>query len=629
MKTTIALFIWLLSLSTFAATVPTSTNVFYASSLGADTSGNNESTRFLQRALDFASNNTVAIQLVIDGNVLVGTNRFGYVPPDAALHLYSNTKLIVLPGGKLKLANGSNCRILANSCNGYFMNQSNIWVEGYFDCNGQNQSTNENSAPIYNVWPYYTLNGMEFSGIRNFTMNNVTIHNSRSYSVQMENIDGLNLWNFKRDDDASPTSLYGMIFGNDSVHFEGNVTNAFLEVQSNANDDIVAFNLNEVHNQFNVFGDVTLGHYRMNSNFVRMGDCVINSLKRTTAGNFYRLENQVDDSPSGLWTWTNLVIKNISGSFGGATGQQFPLHIQNYVIQNCNRDLGRPGQGNNLGAFPMPSTVDCMRLDGITMRDHYTGNTGVPYLDISGAAEVSANNLNFWKQKPTDGTGGNEQTIFNFEPTQASFGLISISGVTVSNLTAIIGGGPAGIVRISGASLGVGTTYTCPGYGNGGVFTNVVTEGWGDPNNQFWSFPQRPTNQPAVGQAIVATSTLGSTAWAAANAPTITRTNFISGLAYVNTSGRPQTILSAVNLSSGAVNGAASLNIFTDPTGGTLWGITNFCNIGTTVSTPSDTYILQIQAFVDVGWSYVLTNVSTGAGNTASPRNQSGFIMTY
>jgi len=134
-----------------------------------------------------------------------------------------------------------------------------------------------------------------------------------------------------------------------------------------------------------------------------------------------------------------------------------------------------------------------------------------------------------------------------------------------------------GIFRLSNVQ------YTPGSILNGGLFTN------------FFCFP--PTNLPAINQVVTATSTRGDMAWSFVGTPTITYTNFVSGLVYHNLSGRPLGINAEIAFVMAAVNGASEMAIYVDPANGTAWPKTNVISIGTTVSTPAFSEVFQLTAF--------------------------------
>lgn len=117
----------------------------------------------------------------------------------------------------------------------------------------------------------------------------------------------------------------------------------------------------------------------------------------------------------------------------------------------------------------------------------------------------------------------------------------------------------------------------------------------------------------------------------AIGAPTITPTNFISGFVYTNTSGRPQMAISGVALTVASVAGAAEMSFYVDPAGALNFTRTNRLTEGTIIGTLVDTYIRQLIGVIPASGSYVITNTSRGAGNSASMDNNftTGILVTY
>lgn len=452
-----------------------STNVAYASQLGADITGVRESTSVLQSFLDLASNDTRRIELVIDGKVLIGTNRYGFSPPDSALKVWSNTKIRMLPGASVKLTNWANCKILGNSVNGYFQNQSNIWIEGYWNCNGTNQTMNENGSATV-AFPYYTVNGMEFSGVRGLTFKNLTVKNSRSFFIQVQNNTDTLVENYFADNDLL---IPGTVFGNDAWHDDGNCTNTtILNFRSNGQDDIIAVNLNESRVQFGAWGGT-----RFNTNWVTEQNFYIDGVTRplNNAGNWFRFENQGLGHP--FFVWTNLTVKNVIGQYRGTSLGGGGLFIENLELSGCKIRL--PSFFGSSGLFLWDGTTIAaarMAVNNFTINDASADDSAQPYFDLSNVNQCTINNVNVTRASAAP---SGQQSIFNVENAGPVVPMIAISGVTASNMSSIISGGPSGIIRIAGAVMGPGCAVAEPGYNNGGIFTNIIADGWG--NGSGWT----------------------------------------------------------------------------------------------------------------------------------------------
>jgi hypothetical protein len=96
------------------------------------------------------------------------------------------------------------------------------------------------------------------------------------------------------------------------------------------------------------------------------------------------------------------------------------------------------------------------------------------------------------------------------------------------------------------------------------------------------------------------------------------QTNFISGQLYTNNYGTPLLVNALANNTVAAVNGDSELAIYViaSPANG---GVTNYVSYGTTIGvTIAMTYTNVLSAFVPTNAIYYFTNLSSGAGNSAT-----------
>lgn len=100
--------------------------------------------------------------------------------------------------------------------------------------------------------------------------------------------------------------------------------------------------------------------------------------------------------------------------------------------------------------------------------------------------------------------------------------------------------------------------------------------------------------------------------------PIIIQTNFISGNLYSNTYGCGITVMAKIGNSVAAVNGASDMALVTTASP-TIGGWTNDISYGTTIGvTIAMTYTNVLSLFVPTNSVYYFTNLSSGAGNSAS-----------
>ncbi len=101
--------------------------------------------------------------------------------------------------------------------------------------------------------------------------------------------------------------------------------------------------------------------------------------------------------------------------------------------------------------------------------------------------------------------------------------------------------------------------------------------------------------------------------------PTVTDSNFVSGVAYTNASGRAEFVSCCVVITVAAVNGAGLMGLIVDTAGGVNFNVFNSSSIAgettaVAITIPRNIYG-TLCAHIPIGASYVFTNLSSGAGN--------------
>lgn len=94
------------------------------------------------------------------------------------------------------------------------------------------------------------------------------------------------------------------------------------------------------------------------------------------------------------------------------------------------------------------------------------------------------------------------------------------------------------------------------------------------------------------------------------------QTNFVSGFLYTNVYGRPIQVQANVGLSAAAVTGDAGMALWIIAGAGV--GTTNYDSIQTTALSIAMAYTNQLSGFVATNAAFTFTNISAGAGNTAT-----------
>ena len=150
-----------------------------------------------------------------------------------------------------------------------------------------------------------------------------------------------------------------------------------------------------------------------------------------------------------------------------------------------------------------------------------------------------------------------------------------------------------------------------------GTNVNFIIGGTNIASGGFWS----PANAPFTGNGSGLTNVT-----ALHSAPNILATNVSGPFTNVNNSGYPQMFSTSVKLTTASVAGDASVQVFSTGLGGS----TNTAAISTTGVSLAMTYTNHLSVWVTNGGSYgLVTNLTSGAGNAASPVANTGQLITY
>lgn len=596
--------------TTIAAVVfqSTSTRVLYASQMGCALNsdvyngGGTDDSAALQAALNLASSK--GYKLIVDGPALISTN----------LVLPSNTKLEFLPGAGLFLKPGANTWVFGNAQNTNYASTNIVIEGGIINANGNFQTEYVTNG--------FRLNGAQgthgawFAGVDGLILRDLTIRSAKAYTFlfnDSRNVLVENCTSYYTNNCAVTNTLYG----NDGLHLYCNISNfRARDFRAFGNqDDVIALMTDET--------DFTLPFKdpRWTTNSGTMSNIVIENVFVDNCKNTGKIQS---------YGSTNACVKRVQlrNIYGKASGQGLVTVLDansdvilsdDFLIDGFDMEFGgsmdSSGGGN---AIDLKLYADTVRISNVRVWDkagNGAGTTGLIAI-YNTATNILINGVVLEGSANSVANNDSGISIIAGPNGGTNQPYVSINNATVRSRYAFVDSSdangpttPNGIIRLSNIQYTPGTVL------NAGGFTNFLA---------------MPTNMPTSGQAITATGTAGETAWTTFGAPTITYTNFISGLRYVNGS-RPISINAQVSLTAAQVNGASEMSVFVDATGGTTWSKTNLVTIGTTVTTIADGYIFQLSTFVPANASYILTNTSRGAGNTATTISslQSPYLITY
>ena len=204
--------------------------------------GGTDDTSTLQAVLNRAKNGA-PVHLVIDGAALV-----------SGLNAYGNTIIECINGGGLYLKEGSSRAIIRNAHRSRdAIEDERITVRGCFlNGNRWNQpSASSQVLPGVGTFPSNReadgtyITGLQFLGVNDLSIENVTLWNIRAFGVLIGNAGRIDIRNVVIDCGAAPedTRYYG---NTDGLHFKGPIRYLTIDgVKVRTADDALAFNAND------------------------------------------------------------------------------------------------------------------------------------------------------------------------------------------------------------------------------------------------------------------------------------------------------------------------------------------------------------------------------------------------
>jgi len=336
----------------------TSRHIFYASRIGAKldsnvhTGGGTDDTVLLQSILDKAP--TLGnLHFIIDGASLI-----------KGLKIHSNTTLECLnPSCGFFLAAQSNCPVLKNanpSMNGERKDKNIALIGGTYNHNCKEQIhhyTDENQVSLV-FGKEVLVVAMQFCGVENFTMRDVTIRNQRTWALIMANWFRVNIENVSID---LPDHMIGQ--NQDGLHFWG--PGQFLSIkniQGQTGDDFICLAPDE------------------NDHVSSITDCIIDGVFLNNCDDGIRLlsadKGRLD----------RVVIKNVTGTY-----RSFGFYIhpwfsgKNGNIGNIIFDTIDLRQTKNIYDYTTPFLFRLGgKIESLTLRNiyHHQPADNRPILDI-------------------------------------------------------------------------------------------------------------------------------------------------------------------------------------------------------------------------------------------------------
>lgn len=202
------------------------------------TGGGTDDTAALQAVLNRAERGT-PVHLVIDGATLV-----------SGLNVYGNTIIECINGGGLYLKDGSSRSIIRNVHRSRdAIRDERITVRGCFlNGNRWNQSsatTLADGTPSNKEADGTFLTGLQFLGVNDLIIENVTLWNIRAFGALIGNANRIDIRNIVVDDGA--TSIDTRDYSNtDGLHFKGPLRYLSIDgAKIRTDDDALAFNAND------------------------------------------------------------------------------------------------------------------------------------------------------------------------------------------------------------------------------------------------------------------------------------------------------------------------------------------------------------------------------------------------
>lgn len=302
--------------------------------------GGTDDTSALQRILDRAKDG-IAVHLVIDGPALT-----------TGLDVHGNTTLECTSGGGLYLKDAAGRAIVRNAhrSRGEVLDRRIVIRNCFMNGNRWNQpSAGTFMMPFGGVTARLPTNkepdgtfltGLQFLGVKDLTLEGVTLFNVRAFGALIGNASRIDIRNVTVDNGAEPgdTRYFGQT---DGLHFKGPIRALTIEnVRFRTDDDALAFNANDSDTD-----DLTVRNDF--GPYVRQGpitDVVVNNVQLLDAGwgiRFLSSTERID----------RVVIDNVTGTLKGA----YLLNIGHFM---------NPESLGNVGAISVSNVnVDLSSLD--------------------------------------------------------------------------------------------------------------------------------------------------------------------------------------------------------------------------------------------------------------------------
>ncbi len=557
-----------------------SANVIYASKAGAVlnssvwSGGGTDDSVALQAMLNRARS-VSSLEVVIDGPALISTN----------LVIYSNTKLRFTPNAGLFMAAHKNCWLIGNPQNTNYATTNIVIEGGVLNANGTAQNEYINNGFRLSGQP--GVDGVWFGGVDNIILRDVMIVSAKAYTFHFtdsRNISVFNCASYYTNGVAATNTFYG----NDGVHFNGNITNVKVrDFWAHQNDDDVFALMTDETDQ-----TLPIQDSRWTTNSGSMSNIVIENVFLDGCKNVGKIQSYGSTNAFAR----DVTIRNVHGS---ATHQGFLVFPFSVAIPAENFALD--GYDVVMGGNADPLSYPMLKLDGmggkiasirnVRISDNGAGIGSTSLISISpGCTNWIIDNVFL------SGTAGNISSQDTAIGMIASAGNTNQPTVSINNLTAtgLYGvldrdennaGLNLGVYQLSNVQCDPGTIL------NVGGFTNFVN---------------------------------GSN-------PKFIRTNFLSGIFYTNASGAFQLISQNYIHTEAAAAGTTKTHLITGAQGAALGTYITNCSSGQQVLGTSlgTTNLGFLSAGVPSGTVYCFTNQLVGSGNLATPLAGTGQIVTY
>lgn len=340
------------------------------------TGGGTDDTSALQAILNRAEHGA-PVHLVIDGAALI-----------SGLQVYGNTIIECINGGGFYLKNGSSRSIIRNAhrsrdaihderitVRGCFLN-GNRWNQPSALLPGTNVPSNKEADGTF-------LTGLQFLGVNDLIIENVTLWNIRAFGALIGNANRVDIRSVIVDYGAAPgdTRNYG---NTDGLHFTGPLRYVTIDgVKIRTADDALAFNANDyeiddltIRNDFGPYvrqgpiTDVTVNNVqlmdtvwgiRLLSTKERIDRVTINNVTGTVRG-AYVVNISHFVNPTSLGNFGTISISNVDVDRSGPT-QWLAEQIKGWVTDYP--EVYRELNGGVLPFISVNSRVESLALQNI------------------------------------------------------------------------------------------------------------------------------------------------------------------------------------------------------------------------------------------------------------------------